>query len=62
MSYVTAKGNFAENVQLVGSNPMSDPQNWNLNHGLFELTKSVQSDVAQLNKKLDETLVLLRRR
>jgi hypothetical protein len=35
---------------------MSDPQNWNLNHGLYELTQALEHDVEQMNYKLDRIL------
>lgn len=37
MSYEGAKNGFTENCKKIG-NPMADPQLWNLNHALFQLT------------------------
>jgi len=47
MYYEGARKNFAENCQLVGQNPMADPQNWNLNNGLHQLATGIQHDLAQ---------------
>ena len=62
MSYQDAINNFTENVRLVGPDPMSDPQKWNLNHGLYELTQALQRDLEQLNYKLDLILHALNQR
>jgi hypothetical protein len=57
MSYNAAKACFAENVQNVGE-PMSDPSTFNINKGLFLLTKQLQADIA----KLEHAIALLQRR
>jgi hypothetical protein len=56
MHYDGAKKCFVENRNLVGIQPMNDPQNWNLNNGLNQFVEAVQSDLAQVNYKLDRIL------
>ena len=51
---------FTENCNLIGPNPMKDPQNWNLNMGLNNLAKDTQNQFHELNQKLDQVLHLLR--
>jgi hypothetical protein len=60
MSYTTAKACFTENRDSV--NRRSDPQLYNLNQGLLNLTKQLQSDIDELNRKLKrlESLLLQR--
>jgi hypothetical protein len=57
MSYNGAKACFAENINGMGD-PMSDPNTYNLNKGLFLLTKQLQVDIA----KLEHAVALLQRR
>lgn len=52
---------FRENVTLVGSQPMSDPQNWNLNNGLEQFVVAVERDLAEMNRKLNTILTLINR-
>lgn len=62
MSYYNARNNFAENVALVGPNPMSDPQNFNLNDGLFKLTQAIENDMSEIKQLLHSILNELRSR
>jgi hypothetical protein len=50
MSYVTAKACFAENRDSI--NRRAEPQIYNLNQGLLNLTKQLQSDIDELNRRL----------
>ena len=62
MSYDDARANFAENCNLVGPDPMADPQHWNLNHGLHELTSAIEADLQQIQHTLDAILRALNQR
>lgn len=61
MSFDLAKKCFAENRDLVGE-PMSDPQNFNLNEGLLCLTHEVEAELSKINRKLDAIILALQRR
>ena len=56
MSYQDAQKCFIENCNLIGPNPMTDPQNWNLNNGLEQFAAAVKQDLAEIDRKL--TLIL----
>ena len=65
MGYVGAKKCFVENCNLVGANPMSDPQTWNLNNGLEQLAAAIQSDLHSIlnnQRELETHLQHLERR
>ena len=51
-NYAMAKKAFEENKALLG-NPDADPQTWNLNVGLANLTGSVESDLAEIKELLN---------
>jgi hypothetical protein len=46
-----AKKCFAENRNLVGE-PMSDPQNYNLNEGLLSLVAELETRLNEIDRKL----------
>lgn len=52
MSYSTAKACFTENKQLI--DPRSDPQLFNLYNGLLNLTAQLETDIAEIKKKLKQ--------
>jgi hypothetical protein len=52
MSYQSARNNFQENLNLIGPDPMADPQNWNLNHGLLMLANELDGDTVQIKNAL----------
>jgi len=52
MSYHMAKKCFEENKALVGPDPMTDPQTWNLNNGLANLTDAIHADLAEIQRLL----------
>ena len=60
--YSGARKCFQENVNLVGPQPMIDPQNWNLNNGLEQFAAAVQADILDVHQKLDAILAVLQRR
>ena len=60
MSYEIAETCFEENLQLIGE-PALDPKMYNLCAGLFNLTKQIEDDVSEINRKLDVLLAALRR-
>jgi hypothetical protein len=62
MSYQSARKNFAENIQLIGPQPMDDPLNWNLNNGLINLTNAIQQDLAEMNQRLKQVSAFLAQR
>ena len=62
MSYQGARKNFTENCQLIGPNPMTDPQNWNLNNGLHQLATAIEQDFAQTQQLLQKILKALNQR
>jgi len=47
-----AKKCFEENKALVGPDPMTDPQTWNLNNGLANLTDAIHADLAEIQRLL----------
>ena len=61
MSYATAKKCFQENLDMVGD-PMSDPQTFNLNVGLLNLTDEIESDISHIKTALRQIAAALNRR
>jgi hypothetical protein len=59
MSYANAKACFIENRDAV--NPQTDPQTYNLNHGLARLTAQLQSDMDDLKKKVARLEIQIKR-
>jgi hypothetical protein len=53
MSYQNARNCFQENVNLIGTQPMNDPQNWNLNNGLEQFTQAVQAQLTSMQRSID---------
>jgi len=60
MSYSAARQAFVENKDLIGTQAMDDPQLWNLNNGLLNLTLALQSDLNRIQQTLDQILRALR--
>ena len=60
MSYSAARQAFVENKDLIGTQAMDDPQLWNLNNGLLNLTLALQADLARIQQTLDQILRTLR--
>jgi hypothetical protein len=52
MSYATAKACFLENKQSV--NAKSEPQLFNLYNGLLNLTVQLETDIAEMKRKLKQ--------
>ena len=52
MTYYNAQNSFGENKQLVGPDPMADPQNWNLNNGLQNFAAAVEQDLNELKQMI----------
>ncbi len=59
MSYQGARNNFEENTQLLDT--ATDPEEWNLNHGLLNLTNAIEQDMAQIQQTLRAILDALQR-
>jgi hypothetical protein len=52
MSYQFARDNFQDNLNLIGPNSMTDPQNFNLNNGLMNLANALEGDTHQIKNAL----------
>jgi hypothetical protein len=52
---------FKENLDLIGP-PNNDSLTWNLSAGLEDFSAATQSDLREVNKKLDLILRLLQNR
>jgi hypothetical protein len=61
MSYHVAETCFVENANMVGE-PMNDPQTYNLNNGLANLSDAINSDLSQIKTLLNQILIALQRR
>jgi len=57
-----ARQAFMENKDLIGSQPMDDPQMWNMNNALLNLTIALQSDLLRIQQTLDTIVKVLRER
>jgi DNA-directed RNA polymerase subunit L len=53
MSYDGAYARFQENVRLLG-HPLNDKFQWNLNTGFVQLTEALQSDLGEIQDRIED--------